>query len=491
MIWSSLPATAVIIVVFSLVAQVLAASGLSYNGLALTPQMGWDTFNAYALDYDEDILMKNAQRLVDLGLRDLGYNVVILDDAMTEKTRSHDGKLIANATRFPSGLKSISKRFHNMGLQFGVYSSAGRFTCGGYPASLGYEEQDAQWWADLGVDYLKHDNCFNEGQSGNPKLSHDRFAVMSKALNATGRKITYSLCNWGDDKPWEWASTISNSARISGDIYDSFSRPSAGCPCSQDDFYCQIPGYHCNVMNILGKASAIVSKNQPGYWNDLDMLEVGNGGMSYDEYKTHFSMWAIIKSPLIMGNKLDELSPEDYAILINPAVIAINQDPLGSAASRQWRVQEDKKDEYGYGEIQVWSGELANGDHIVAFINGGSGDQVISSTLVEVFDGLRNSPKVQKSWDVYDLWGADTVMSNEVAARILGGESKLSHAEGYFNASRHGFQDAIARNDSRVVGTYAKTVPAKGTLTADIPRHGVALFRLRETSEGKGQKDEL
>lgn len=190
--------------------------------------------------------------------------MVIFDDAMTERTRSANGSLVQNEAKFPSGLASIADRLHAAGLLFGVYSSAGRFTCGGYPGSLGYETADAQWWASLGADYLKYDNCYNEGLSGTPKISQDRYAAMSNALNATGRNFVYSLCNWGDDKPWEWASTIANSARISGDIQDSYSMPTTSCPCGNDEYYCQLPGYGCNMMNILGKASHITSKSQNG-----------------------------------------------------------------------------------------------------------------------------------------------------------------------------------------------------------------------------------
>ena len=194
-----LPVTALLLVCSSPPLLVLAASGLSYNGLAQTPQMGWDTYNAYALDYNESTIRTNAQRLVSLGFRDLGYRVVIFDDAMTERNRSSNGTLIANSEKFPNGLKPLADDLHSLGLQYGVYSSAGRFTCGGYPGSLGYEIQDANWWASLGADYLKYDNCYNEGNSGTPKLSEHRYAVMSNALNSTGRNFVYSLCNWGDD----------------------------------------------------------------------------------------------------------------------------------------------------------------------------------------------------------------------------------------------------------------------------------------------------
>ena len=143
------------------------------------------------------------------------------------------------------------------------------------------------------ADYLKYDNCYNEGQEGTSLITYNRYKAMSDALNATGRPILYSMCNWGKDYPWDWAQTMANSWRMSGDVYDSFDRPDARCPC--DTYDCQLPGFHCSVMNILNKAAPVLNKGQPGAWNDLDMLEVGNGGMTDDEYITHFSMWYVIQ----------------------------------------------------------------------------------------------------------------------------------------------------------------------------------------------------
>ena len=450
-----------------------------------------DTYNAYGLAYNETTVTTNAQRLVDLGFRDLGYRVVIFDDAMTELNRSANGSLIENASKFPSGLASIADTLHSDGLYFGVYSSAGRFTCGGYPGSLGHETADAAWWSSQGADYLKYDNCYNEGLSGTPKLSQDRYAAMSNALNTTGRQITYSLCNWGDDKPWEWASTIANSARMSGDIFDSFDTPTTSCPCGPDDYYCQLPGYACSVVNILGKASHIVSKNQPGYWNDLDMLEVGNGGMEYDEYKLHFSMWAAIKSPLIMGNKLDELSPEDYAILINQAVLAISQDPAGSAIQRRVVRQVDNKDENGFGEIQLWSGSLANGDQVVAFLNIGNSSMTIEFSLVDVFGGIRTNENAQKRWDLFDVWGNETVMSPDVASQVLNGTMAVGNATGYYNASATSWALGLNQSEAVLFGTPAGSVQAGGLLSAEVPRHGIQMWRLREAGGGSRKRDEL
>ncbi|KIW72254.1 hypothetical protein PV04_00461 [Phialophora macrospora] len=474
----------------ALLLQTVGAASLSYNGLAQTPQMGWDTYNAYGLAYNESTILTNAERLVSLGFRDLGYRVVIFDDAMTELQRSSNGSLVANAAKFPSGLRNIANQLHDYGLDFGVYSSAGRFTCGGYPGSLGYESQDAAWWASMGADYLKYDNCYNEGLSGTPKLSQDRYAAMANALNNTGRDFVYSLCNWGDDKPWEWASTIANSARISGDIQDSFSMPTTSCPCGPDDYYCEIPGYGCSVMNILGKASFIRSKNQAGYYNDLDMLEVGNGGMTYDEYKVHFSMWAAIKSPLIMGNKLDQLSPEDYAILMNPAVLAISQDPSVSAVSRTVRQQVNDKDEWGLGEVQVWQGSLSGGDQVVAFINGGNNSRTMTYSLVEVFGGIRTNQNAQKSWDLFDVWGNQTVMPNNVAASVLNGTLAVGNATGYYNASETSWALGLNKTDPLLMGTPAGNVQGGGSLRAEVPRHGIRMWRLREVGVSQ-KRDEL
>ena len=244
-------------------------------------------------------------------------------------------------------------------------------------------------------------------------------------------------------------------------------------------------------MNILGKASYIVSKNEPGYWNDLDMLEVGNGAMTYDEYKTHFSMWAAIKSPLIMGNNLNTISPEDFAILINPAVLAISQDPAGSAIGRSWRQQVPDTDRYGYGEIQVWQGSLDNGDHVVAMINAGNNSRTISSSLVDVFGGLSTNKLAQTTWDLFDVWGNETVMPTQIAAQVLNGSLSISNATGYYNASHTSFADGLAQNNTLLFGTHVGQVAAGGTLEAQVPRHGIAMYRLRDASAAMRKRDEL
>lgn len=219
------------------------------------------------------------------GLRDVGYNYVVLDDCWSDlKGRDKNNYLQADPVRFPKGMKDVGDRIHEQGLLFGMYSSAGEMTCARYPGSLDFEKEDATKFAEWGVDYLKYDNCYHLGRFGTPKISFDRYNAMWTALNATGQPMLYSLCNWGEDYPHTWGMSIANSWRISGDIYDSFSRPDDLCSCeTASDPHCVAPGSRCSVLNIINKVAPYVDRGQPGGWNDLDMLEVGNGGMSDEE----------------------------------------------------------------------------------------------------------------------------------------------------------------------------------------------------------------
>ncbi|PBP16961.1 alpha-galactosidase/alpha-n-acetylgalactosaminidase [Diplocarpon rosae] len=274
-------------IVYTAAAALLASQAMAVNnGLAVTPQMGWDNWNALGCDVSEDLLVETANLIVDYGLKDLGYHYVVLDDCWsTGRNASNNNSLVADAAKFPRGMAAVADDLHALGFGFGMYSSAGKYTCGRYAGSLGYEEVDAQTWADWGVDYLKYDNCYNEGQAGNQQISESRYEKMANALNATGRPILYSLCNWGEDYPWNWGSTIANSWRISGDVFDYWDTEGA------DAWNCGLPGFHCSITNIMNKASFIVSKAEPGGWNDLDMLEVGNGAMTDTEYVSHFSIF--------------------------------------------------------------------------------------------------------------------------------------------------------------------------------------------------------
>ncbi|KAI4190362.1 MAG: hypothetical protein LQ348_003670 [Seirophora lacunosa] len=479
-----------------------ALGSTSYNGLAKTPQMGWDNWNAYGCEIDAATLLETAQKMVDFGLRDLGYNYVILDDCWSNMQRSDDGSLVANATKFPDGIKAVADEIHSMGLLFGMYSSAGMYTCAQYLGSLGHEEQDAQTFADWGVDYLKYDNCYNQGQEGNSLITFDRYNTMSKALNKTGRPIFYSMCNWGRDYPWNWAQTMANSWRISGDVYDSFDRPDDRCPCTTYD--CPLPGFHCSIMNIIGKVAPIVDKGQPGGWNDLDALEVGNGGMSDDEYKAHFSMWAMVKSPLIMGTNIPKMTASTYSILANPAVIAISQDSAGTPAYRVWK-RAAEVDEYDQGEQSLWVMSLSGGDYAMAMLNAGNASMEMKATLEDIFidkattgGGATRGPLPSSSgWDIHDLWAnrMDDVTANAILqgnATVNGTIMETSNSMMVYNATEMAYSDGIGMSHPALLGVKISSVQPMGTISATVPRHGIAMYRLRK-QEGVSMKkrDEL
>ncbi|CCM02216.1 uncharacterized protein FIBRA_04296 [Fibroporia radiculosa] len=372
------------------------------NGLALTPQMGWDTWNYYGCSISEQTILDAAQGFIKYDLPKYGYNYVVMDDCWQAPARNATtGAPIADPTKFPSGMKALADQIHSMGLKFGIYSSAGMYTCGGHFGSLGYETIDAQTYAEWGADYLKYDNCYNEGQAGTPKLSYDRYANMSFALNATGRPILYSMCNWGEDGPWNFAPTIANSWRISGDIYDNYNRFDERCPClSMID--CKLAGYHCAMTRIIDFAAPVGQKAGTNHWNDLDMLEVGNGGMTYDEYVTHFSMWSILKSPLILGNNVLNMTNETLEIITNDAIIAVNQDSTGSAAERMWKVPV-----FSGGDLSSWSGSLVNNTFVIALLNTSPETQYVTVNFTDVF--IDQGPSYQTgTYVIYDLWQKDS-----------------------------------------------------------------------------------
>jgi len=287
-----------------------------------------------------------------------------------------------------------------MGLKFGIYSSAGKYTCGGRFGSLDFEEIDAKTYASWGVDYLKYDNCYNEGRSGTPQISFERFNNMSRALNATGRPILYSMCNWGEDGPWNFAVTIANSWRISGDIHDDFDRFDDRCPCTSI-LDCKLAGFHCAMSRIIDFAAPVGQKAGSGKWNDLDMLEVGNGGMNFDEYVTHFSMWAILRSPLILGNDVTSMTNETLTIITNDALIAVNQDSNASPASRIW-----KKPVSSGGDLSLWQGSLANNVFVIALMNTSPDTQTVDVLMKDAFVDQGKAYQSQP-YTMYDLWQKD------------------------------------------------------------------------------------
>ncbi|XP_058096305.1 alpha-galactosidase 1-like [Magnolia sinica] len=303
------------------------------NGLGLTPPMGWNSWNHFYCSINETIIRETADALISTGLYKLGYHYVNIDECWAEMDRDTEGNLVASKTMFPSGIKALADYVHSKGLKIGIYSNAGYQTCSRtMPGSLGFEEQDAMTFASWEVDYLKYDNCWNGGIK--PTI---RYPVMTKALMKTGRPIFFSLCEWGDMHPALWGAKVGNSWRTTNDIAD-------------------------NWESMVSRADAnevFADYARPGGWNDPDMLEVGNGGMTNDEYIVHFSIWAISKAPLLIGCDLRTASNETLAILSNKEVIDVNQDPLG--------VQAKKVRMEGDGEI--WAGPLSGYRFVVLILN--------------------------------------------------------------------------------------------------------------------------
>jgi alpha-galactosidase len=294
--------------------------------------MGFNTWNRFACDVSEDLVRGIADAMVDSGMRDAGYEYLVIDDCW-QVDRGEDGVIIADPERFSSGMKALADYVHDRGLKFGLYSDAGPKTCQGRPGSLGYEELDAATYADWGVDYVKLDWCHADSLSA--PVQYRKFR---EALDATDRDIVLSICEWGRNLPWEWAPEVGQLWRTTGDIWDGWQ----------------------SVLWILEANNRHHQVAGPGHWNDPDMLEVGNGGMTLEEYRSHFSLWAIMAAPLMAGNDLREMSSEIRDILTNEAVIAVDQDPLGV----QGRVVLDRG--YGY---QVWAKPLADGSVAAALFN--------------------------------------------------------------------------------------------------------------------------
>lgn len=344
------------------------------NGLAQTPPMGWNSWNTYACNINEATVRAQADAMVSSGLKAAGYRYIVIDDCW-HGARDAAGNIQPDVKRFPSGIAALAAYIHAKGLKFGIYSDAGEKTCGGRPGSWGHEYQDAQQYAAWGVDYLKYDWC-NTGTQN----AQAAYLLMSQALQSTGRPIVFSICEWGDNRPWLWARNIGNLWRTTGDIYDGWEGKHPN-------------GYSIGMLNILDMQVELAPYAGPGHWNDPDMLEVGNGGMSDSEYRAHFSLWAMLAAPLIAGNDLTNMSKQTHAILTNKEVIAIDQDPLGVQGSRIF------KD----GEREVWARPLQGGGRAVVLLNRGIAPQRIAVRWDHLHYPDHVSARVRDLWRHTDL----------------------------------------------------------------------------------------
>ena len=359
------------------------------NGVGRTPQMGWNSWNHYHCDINETVIKATADAFIVNDLPKYGYKYVNVDDCWAA-SRDSSGVIQPDLKTFPD-FQGMIDYVHSQGLLFGLYSDAGTKTCAGRPGSLNYEKQDAQTYAEWKVDYLKYDNC----HSG-LKPPEERYPIMRDALNSTGRHIFYSLCEWGVDDPAKWAWAVGNSWRTTLDVQDNWD----------------------TMINRADLNDLWWNYSAPYGWNDPDMLEVGNGEMTTTEYETHFSLWCLMKAPLLIGTDVSKMSSETYRILTNSDAIAVNQDPLG--------VQGHKRTSNGTSE--VWAGPLSSSssllDVAVILLNRGNSTASITAQWSDI--GLNPAQEVT----VYDLWAHQTLGSR------------------------------------------------RGNVTATVPSHGVAFYRL-------------
>ena len=353
-------------------------TALPDNGLARVPPMGWNSWNHYGEDISDKTVREVADALVETGLRDSGYVYVNLDDGW-QGVRDANGVIHANA-KFPD-MKSLADYLHGKGLKFGLYSSPGTRTCARYEGSYGHEDQDAKTFAEWGVDYLKYDWCNAAYIYSTPGEMQAAYLKMGAALQASGRPIVYSLCQYGLFDVGTWGRKVGgNLWRTTYDILD----------------------YPAKMEEIGFSQNGREADAGPGGWNDPDMLEIGNGGMTLDEYRTHMTLWAILSAPLLLGNDVRIMTPDIKKILTNPEVIAIDQDALGIQA-RRLRLP---------GKAETWVKPLADGSVAVALFNreDSPGEARLDWSDVGLFDVAT----------VRDLW-----QRTDLAAKPEGYRTKL------------------------------------------------------------------
>jgi alpha-galactosidase len=342
------------------------------NGLAMTPPMGWNSWNKFGCNVNEGIVRRVADAMVSSGMRDAGYLYVVIDDCW-HGPRDAAGNITADPERFPAGMRALADYVHARGLKFGIYSDAGRTTCGGRPGSQGHEYQDALTYAAWGVDYLKYDWC-----ATGTRNAEEAYALMADALRATGRDIVFSICEWGNNQPWLWAANIGNLWRTTGDIYDHWDG---------------VDRWQHGVMNIVDSNESLWPFAGPGHWNDPDMLEIGNGGMTDTEYRSHFSLWAMMAAPLIAGNDIAAMTPATRDILTNREVIAVDQDRLGVQGRRVWRE----------GGREIWVKPLAGGGRALLLLNRGDAPAEIAASWAQLDWPPALRARVRDLWEHRDL----------------------------------------------------------------------------------------
>ncbi len=330
--------------------------------LVKKPPMGWNSWNTFTGDIDERLILETAEAMADEGLLDAGYEYLVIDDIWQCKKRDKNGKLRENPEKFPHGMKYIADRVHEKGLKFGMYSCDGMLTCGGYPGSFGHEFEDAQYFADIGVDYLKYDNCCKPRSAPGEIL----YQKMAMALKATGRDIVFSACNWGAEKVHTWARSVgADLYRSTEDINDTFESICKIAE-SQLDKYCY---------------------SAPGCFNDMDMLVAGNSGngnvgrgygCTESEYRFHFAFWCMMGSPLMIGCDVRNLSPENRKLILNPYLIRIDQDEEARPP-----IHINKASSLSLKPIELFK-HLSGGEYALGIFNTGDQDLDAFVSLVDI-----------------------------------------------------------------------------------------------------------
>ncbi len=358
--------------------------------LAPTPPMGWNSWNQFGCNVSEQLIRETADAMVASGMRDAGYQYVVIDDCW-QVSRDAAGTIVADAQRFASGMKALADYVHSKGLKFGLYSDAGARTCQGRPGSNGYEDVDARQYAAWGVDYLKYDWCNTDGVDA--KIV---YPTMRDALKASGRPIVFSMCEWGSHQPWTWARGVAHLWRTTGDIGNTWT--------GRDSFH-----------RLLDQQVDLAKYAGPGGWNDPDMLEVGvrlgKDGLTLPENRAHFTLWCIIAAPLMAGNDIRKMEPEIRDILTNKEVIAIDQDPLGAQGRRLRR-----EDATRGTSLEVWAKKLKDGGQAVVLFNRTNADAQMAVSWQEL--GLRYDaePLVRDLWAHKDVGRVKGTFSATVAA---------------------------------------------------------------------------
>jgi len=356
-----------------------------FEGLALTPPMGWNTWNTFGTNINEQLIKETAEALISSGMQEAGYIYIVLDDAWSAKERDSQGHLVGDPKKFPGGMKALGDYLHKMGFKFGIYNCAGNKTCAGYPGGRGHEYEDARTYASWGVDYLKYDWC-NHGTAD----AKETYKTMRDALYAAGRPIIFSLCEWGNNKPWLWAKDIGHLWRTTGDI----------APC----WDCR-KQWSMGWKIILDSQVGLEKYAGPDHWNDPDMMEVGNDGLSPAESRAHFSLWCILAAPLMAGNDVRTMPDEIRNILTNKEVIAIDQDPLGKQGYK-FKAEAGK---------EIWVKELSRGGWGVCVLNT---SDISAKTIINWKDltFLKGTYQVRDLWQKKNIGTTNNDFAGEVAS---------------------------------------------------------------------------